>query len=496
MPSKLSKEEFVNKAKKVYGNRYDYSKVIYKDTKTKIIVTCPVHGDFLVTPNNFLHGHKCPSCSNRQRITKEVFIERSNEIHNHYYDYSKVNYVNSETPVTIICPIHGDFLQKPKLHMQGCRCQKCYGTPKSNTSEFISKAKKIYGEMYDYSRVVYKGNKQKVKIICPIHGEWMVTPNNFLKGSRCPKCYGTPKYTDKQFVSMSKKIHGNKYDYSKVHYDGLRKKVKIICPIHGEFLQIASSHLKGCGCPTCSGYQKITKDTFVKRSIENHIIKYDYSKVKDINGNEKVCIICPTHGEFWQNPKYHMHGGNCPKCVGGVKLTTKDFIEKAKLIHKNKYDYSKVKYINYSTKVCIVCPEHGEFWQTPNNHLFGAGCPSCPQSNLEGEMRNFLIKNDISFLQEHSFDWLKFKKKMYLDFYLPDYNIAIECQGAQHFRAVDLFGGEDFYQKTIERDLIKNELCKKHGINILYFSNADVDYPYSVIESYSVLLRTIKNLKD
>ncbi len=114
-----------------------------------------------------------------------------------------------------------------------------------------------------------------------------------------------------------------------------------------------------------------------------------------------------------------MYGGNCSKCTGGVRLSKEDFIQKAKVVHGDKYDYEKVIYKNYSTKVEIICKEHGVFWQTPNNHLFGAGCPACPQSNLEGELRQFLIKNQIEFEQEKTFSWLKCKRKMYLDFYLP-----------------------------------------------------------------------------
>ena len=121
----------------------------------------------------------------------------------------------------------------------------------------------------------------------------------------------------------------------------------------------------------------------------------------------------------------------------------------------DKYDYQKVKYINTATKVCITCRIHGNLWQTPNNHLFVAGCPTCPQSNLEGEIRHFLIKNEIKFEQEKTFDWLIFNRKMFLDFFLPEYYVAIECQGRQHFAPTELFGGEKFYEITLERDKVK-----------------------------------------
>jgi len=502
---RMTTEKFIEKATCIYGNKYDYSKSFYNGTDKKLVVICPKHGEFLIAPHNFLNGHGCPVCSNRQRINTVLFIERATKIHKGRYDYSLVDCKGGSSYVKIICPIHGEFLQRAGYHLNGNGCPQCYGTPKSTTEEFIKKSIEIYGDKYSYSKVDYKGNKIKVTITCSIHGDWEVTPNNFLRGSECPKCYGTPKHTNEEFVVKATKIHGDKYDYSKVDYSGLKKKIIIGCPIHGEFSQYASAHLNGSGCPVCgTGYKvikrdgesiKINKSLFLKKSKETHVIKYDYSKVSFSGTKEKICIICPKHGEFWQSARYHMRGGNCPKCAGSYKLNTKEFIEKAKKIHGEKYDYSKVVYKNYSSKVCIICHEHGEFWQTPNNHLFGAGCPTCPESNMEGELRLILEKNSIKYEQEKSFSWLRFKRKMYLDFFLPDYNIAIECQGGQHFFSVPLFGGDEFYNKTIERDKLKYELCQQHGIRVLYFSKSGVDYLYPVFSTYSELLNEIVRIK-
>lgn len=445
-----------------------------------------------MTPNNFLNGHKCPACSGRQKITREIFVSRSEKKHNRRYDYSKVEWNGASRKVQIICPVHGEFWQIAKNHMQGNGCPQCFATPKSSTEAFIKKARAIYGDRYDYSKVEYSGNKEKVCIICPRHGEWWMSPNNHLRGHRCPGCYGTPKRTTVEFIGMARKIHGEKYDYSKVVYNGNKEKVCIICRTHGEFWQNPQSHLSGNGCTACSGMQKITLPLFIERCKKTHGGKYDYTKVQFDDLNDFVTIICPEHGEFEQRAKVHYRGYGCPVCGGSKRLTNEEFIDKANLVHKNKYDYSKTKYINTATKVCIICREHGEFWQTPNNHLFGAGCPTCPQSNLEGEIRQFLIKNDIQFEQEKTFEWLVFNRKMFLDFFLPEYGVAIECQGGQHFSPTELFGGKDFYQLTVERDKAKKELCEKHNINVLYYSNAHIDYPYPVFESLRLLLKAIK----
>lgn len=489
---RLSFTDFLNRAKSIYGNQYDYSKVNFINTSTKICVTCPKHGDFWITPQNFLSGHKCAACSGLQRITKDVFISRSNEIHQNKYDYSKVELKGSDKKVCIICPIHGPFWQKAIYHYRGYGCPTCGGNLRLTNEEFIKKAKIIHGNEYDYSKVECKGNKTKVCIICPKHGEWWVSPNNHLRGSRCPSCFGTPKHTKDEFIEKANLIHNKKYDYSKVNYDGLQKKVCIICPNHGIFWQRAEIHLKGAGCPKCSGTERITLKVFLERCPEIHKHKYDYSLVQFQKLDEFVKIICPIHGEYEQRAIVHYRGYGCPICGGSKRLTNEEFIEKARKVHSNKYDYSKVNYINTATKVCITCPEHGDFWQTPNNHLFGAGCPACPQSNMEGEIRHFLEKNEIKFEQEKTFDWLVFKKKMFLDFFLPEYGVAIECQGGQHFAPTDLFGGEEFFQLTLERDKEKKILCEHHGITILYYSNAHIDYPYPVFESLGLLLKAIK----
>ena len=233
-------------------------------------------------------------------------------------------------------------------------------------------------------------------------------------------------------------------------------------------------------------------EIFINKAIQVHGNKYDYSKVNYIDCNTKVCIICPEHGEFWQSPRCHLRGRGCSLCSKNKKLTTEEFIKRAKEIHSDKYDYSKVNYVNGYTKVCIICPEHGEFWQEPHEHLRGGGCPICKDSKLEKEIRKFLIKNKIEFEEQKTFDWLKYKSNLFLDFYLPKYNAAIECQGRQHFdNSDDYFGGEKNISEILSRDNIKLEKCSEHGIKIYYYSKLGIEYPYDVFEDKNELLITI-----
>ena len=291
------------------------------------------------------------------------------------------------------------------------------------------------------------------------------------------------KMTTLDFIKQSIKTHGNKYDYSKVEYIGSKEKACIICPEHGEFWQIAYNHLCGQGCPKCADLSRIkskviTKEEFIKKAKKIHGDKYDYSKVEYKNYGTKVCIICPEHGEFWQTPNNHLYGYGCKKCANKklsdrLKLTNIEFIERVKRIHGDKYDYSKVEYDNAHKKVCIICPKHGEFWQTPDKHLRGEGCPFCNESKLEREIRILLTEHNIKFEYNKSKPWLK---KQRLDFFLPEYNVGIECQGIQHFEPID-FGSEG-YEKTVKNflnvkrmDLLKKERCFKNGVKLIYYSD-------------------------
>ena len=285
------------------------------------------------------------------------------------------------------------------------------------------------------------------------------------------------KLTTEEFIKKAKAVHGNKYDYSKVEYINSRTKICIICPKHGEFWITPHSHLTGHGCHKCSCKYVLSTEEFVKRAREIHGNKYDYSKVEYKNYDTKVCIICPKHGEFWQMPHSHLQGNGCTVC-GKLKLRGlfqkkyNEFIEQAKEVHGDKYDYSKVEYINANTKVCIICPKHGEFWQTPDNHLHKQGCPNCITSVLENDFDKFLKENNINSIFQKRFKWLG---KQSLDFYLPDYNIGIECQGRQHFQIVSHFGGESGLDKTIRRDKIKFDKCNKRGICLCYYITNEID---------------------
>lgn len=225
---------------------------------------------------------------------------------------------------------------------------------------------------------------------------------------------------------------------------------------------------------------KSSLEYFAKRGEEIHPGLYDYSHFKYVDYYTPGWIICKEcECAFLQSPHKHLtKKRGCYIC--GIKkradkrrMPIEEFIRRAKLVHGDKYDYSKVEYTTIIDKVCIICPEHGEFWQKGYDHLHGHGCAKCCQSRLEAEMEIFLKDNNIEFIEQANksvFDWLG---SFSLDFYLPKYNVAIECQGGQHFQPIEYFGGWEEFKTVQERDRRKFELCKEHNIPIIYYSNID-----------------------
>lgn len=419
---------FIRKALKVHGDWYDYSKVEYKNAKTKVTIICPIHKDFEQTPTNHLNGKGCNKCGNLNRgkyhvLTTQTFIERSKSIHNNKYDYSKVNYINNSTKVTITCPIHGDFDQIPSSHLIGKGCPECSGNKKYTSETFIQKAKEVHGNKYSYSKVNYINYNTKVIITCPIHGDFEQEPSSHLHNHGCPKC-GDIITSDKNsrtvdlFIKLAKNKHNGKYDYSKVNYEDCKTKVTIICPIHGEFEQTPDSHLRGCGCPKCG-----------LESVRNKLI-----------------------------------------------MTKEEFIERANKVHNNKYNYDSVVYTGIFNPVIITCPTHGDFLQTPHAHLYGHGCPICGLSKGEELVTSYL--NDKAILYEiHK--TIRFDDKiMYPDFYLVYNNseIWIEYNGEQHYQHIKFFHSNDKgidFNYQLYRDIMKRQYCFDNNIKL-------IEIPYTV----------------
>jgi len=397
---KNKKNCFIEKAKLIYGDKYDYSLVEYirSDIKVKIIFNGEIYEQI---PASHLSG-KCPENLNK-RLTTDIFIKKAKLIHGDKYDYSLVNYINSSTKVKIIFN-NIIYEQKPEAHLSG----KCPDnlSKKSNTYEFINKAKLIHGDKYDYSLVNYINNSTKVKII--LNGSiYEQRPLKHLAG-KCPEL--VKKFNTYEFINKAKLIHGNKYDYSLVEYKGMEEKIKI--------------------------------------SYKNKI--------------------------FYVLPYSHLLGKKVEKMI--VK-NTKDFIEKAKLIHGNKYDYSKVEYVNNYTKIILIF-NNKEYLYSPTEHLNG-GNPKGALKGSRGEekIKNILIKYDIDFKSEFTFENCRHINKLPFDFYLNKLNILIEYDGEHHFKKIKYYHKDNF-SNTLRNDFIKNNYASENKIPLLripYTENNNIE---------------------
>lgn len=313
-------------------------------------------------------------------------------------------------------------------------------------------------------------------------------------------------YTTKQFIEKAQKVHGYKYDYSKVEYTRSQENVCIICPEHGEFKQMPVHHLRGHGCPYCA-HDKLkllysqTNEIFIQKSQDKFGNKFDYSLVKYENVDTPVILVCPFHGKIKITPYRHLQSiTGCQKCSFEhsshiQSMTTENFIERAAIMHDDKYDYSLVdlNHKNLHQHICIICPEHGEFIQNADSHLRGTGCPKCHSSKLEIEIRSLLVENEITFEEQKHFDWLG---KQSLDFYLPEKHIAIECQGIQHYRPVNFFGGQDGFVLTQQRDNNKKQLCEINNIRMIYYTHENVEVNEQTCLTQNELLEQITKYEN
>jgi hypothetical protein len=242
-----------------------------------------------------------------KKLTTKEFINKSNIIHNNFYDYSKVEYKNSHIKVEIVCPKHGSFFQRPYDHLNRKSCGKCANNFLKTKKEFIELATTVHGNRYIYSKVDYRGNKNKVEIICTIHGSFLQKPNNHLNGSGCLKCSGLEKKSYLSFKESASKIHNNFYDYSKVIYNNSTIKVEIICPIHGSFFQSPRHHLYNkSGCSKCRNFSsKIENEWLHSIRLPNNrenrqvFIKINNKKFRVDGYDPDTKTIYEFLGDFW-----------------------------------------------------------------------------------------------------------------------------------------------------------------------------------------------------
>ena len=389
---KYDKQTFIKKANEIHSNLYDYSKFHYVNIRTKGKIICKKHGNFEQVAAVHLQGHGCSKCSKervdisnrlngeKNRLTKEIFVERANSIHNNFYNYDLFDYVQSTIKGIIKCSLHGEFKQSPNSHLLGHGCSKC---AKQKTAEinrlddsqktknktlFVEQASAIHSNYYEYGSFQYINSATKGDILCPFHGIFKQSPNTHLKGHGCPKC-GRRKssinnrYTTEEFVVRANFVHENRYLYSDVIYITEHQNIIIECKIHGKFKQTPNNHIYGMqGCPKCS--YRISKpgtkwlDLLNVRERE-YTISLINGRTRKVDGYDpETNTAYEFHGDYWHgNPEVFDLDSMNERTKCSFRELYEKTLEHDKLIRESGYNLVilwEKDYYDYSGKFRIL----------------------------------------------------------------------------------------------------------------------------------------------
>lgn len=310
---------------------------------------------------------------------------------------------------------------------------------KQNTDQVIKKFRTKHGDYYDYSKVDFVDSHSKVTIVCPKHGAFQQTPAIHLRGSGCTSCNNTKRGEGRRkspeaMIEAFKSVHGLRYDYTPTIYTTSRSKVTVNCRIHGAFDVLPTNHLRGRGCSLCnsaSAYQTGEIDPIAMLRA-THGKFYDYSKVVYTRSTDLITIICPVHGSFSQQYNVHKNGHGCPDCgnartAESRRFTTQELLDKFSEVHGDLYSYEAMNFVHTEIPILITCKTHGTFSQLPKNHLRGSGCPMCfhMTSRGETEIGDFLEQLGVEVIR-NTRTLIPPKE---IDLYLPDHQLAIEYCG-------------------------------------------------------------------
>ena len=452
---KLTKEEYVAKARAKWGDAYDYSESVYVAGLSPITIRCIKHNHyFTVQAGNHISTKQrrfsagCPICAQERLTAARALRENS-----------------------IMAQIKKIRASKPK---------------KTSQEIFIEKAKAQYPD-YGYSKVEYKGRDTAVTLICPKHGEFAIRPRTLLskeKGKQphgCWECCGMKKpalNNSEMFKEKVLAIYDEKYVFHWEDYKCKTSLIRVECKLHGEHKISADAILHGSACIYCNG--RLYPKDWIKNAKSVHGDKYIYDESKPPRiKSDRIRYKCPIHG--WQETRYDCHVDlkcGCPVCAGYPnKLSTEqrkaNWVKRCKKKYNDRFDYSQFVYVNNDTKGLVTCKEHHySYMIDPWMHLRGAGgCPFCTGSEGEVHIRTWLENHHINFVPQYSIpneNLFCKRKHLMVDFYLPDYRMFIEMNGEQHYKNIAYFHQDSWtFEDQQIRDESLRQYSKRHNVRLL-----------------------------
>lgn len=351
-----------------------------------------------------------------------------------------------------------------------------------NKTTFLTRLKNSRPDVFDkyeYDNIPedIPNLRRKATFRCIEHGDFELSIKLLLNGKcECPVCSSEDYRKRREDAAMKKvhEVHGETYDYSLLRFTSVDETVEIGCKHHGFFRQKMVSHMRGSKCPKCvKAAERMSFDEFIVRSREIHGDRYDYDQDSFVAYSSPVRISCSRHGWFLQRAGSHVNGMGCRDCAKDIsRSTTEQFIDSAKVVHGDRYDYSRSVYLNSKTPIEIICQSHGSFWIRPNGHVSSRmGCQRCWESKGEAALAAELNRLGIRFLKEYKVPGYRYR----YDFYLIDDDIYIEFHGKQHYESVEIFGGEKGFFETRKRDSSKKEILDNIGSPLIVLNHKSLN---------------------
>lgn len=362
-----------------------------------------------------------------------------------------------------------------------------------------------HGKGYTYPGFVYTGMRNRIRILCPKHGEFTQSAYHHLNGTACPDCYreSKVKWTAEMLKARFAELYNGKYVYPDLesHYKTTADFINAVCPIHGIFSVRASEHLHlNRACPDCATpivTDPVTKERRTKRrkvvwTTESLVTEFTkihngyYTYPNTIYAGMKcdLEIECPRHGSFWQKAEYHLQGNGCEMCANErirkfhaspIHYDYDLFVEASRFANPREYIYPVDGFDPNDAYVTVICKEHGPFRTRKNSHTQGHGCPSCKSSANEIVIGKYLDSQGISYETQKRFDGCRNINLLPFDFYLPDHGILIEYHGKQHYQPIEYFGGNEGFALRCYRDAVKEKYARDRGYYLIVIPYTEID---------------------
>lgn len=501
---RVTRDNTCNKINVVGWNNDFYRDILFRCNNGNEFIR---HYDFF-----YYKRCKCNGCSNKCEINKrkksnkencrEKFFEKINEMFGGSVTYDRNSYIDSFTPIEFTCVKHGDFKISPNRVKDnaicpGCRKEKMFI---NRLMAFKEIAKNTCHKDLDINNIKdYNGWHKNCKIWCNNHGYVEMKPSSIRSGAQCPLCYNEEKSKENVTEAFKNKFYGkfghDEYDIDDCCITKLSDYVTVHTKKYGDIIDKANSIIRRKKFPL-----KIYKDAWIesekKRVLSEKEEKLKHIKEENIKSKLKnlqehfnweyqisyshecgsykyFTLNCLKHGQITMSYDYLIKHLRCPMCEKEEDLNERkeNFIRKCKIVHQSRYNYDNIIYINKHSYVKnIKCPIHGYFDINAGNHLHGHGCPRCQMSKLEEKIYTMLFNEKIDFIFQYKNK--KILGSQSLDFYIPNINLGIECQGRQHYENKSHFGlGQFDYDMQIKRDTEKFDKCNLNNIELIYYAD-------------------------